>query len=118
MRTKWLAAASTISLLAGAAPAWAASDSAVSEVVVTARRLDQARESIQPNLGATSYTLPAAFVDNLPGGENTGLNQVLLQASGPVKAYDLMAGMGEGDAAASHLVRMTCTPLQFRYVIS
>ena len=24
----------------------------------------------------------------------------LLQASGPVKAYDLMAGMGEGDAAA------------------
>ena len=82
MRTKWLAAASTISLLAGAAPAWAASDSAVSEVVVTARRLDQARESIQPNLGATSYTLPAAFVDNLPGGENTGLNQVLLQAPG------------------------------------
>ncbi|MEO6340070.1 MAG: TonB-dependent receptor, partial [Caulobacteraceae bacterium] len=82
MRTNGLAAASSVALLVGAAPAWAASEGAITEVVVTARRLDQAREAIQPNLGATSYTLPSAFVQTLPGGENTGLNQVLLQAPG------------------------------------
>jgi len=54
----------------------------VSEVVVTAQRLDAARSSIEPALGATSYVLPKAFINNLPGGANTQLNQVVLQAPG------------------------------------
>jgi len=47
-----------------------------SEIVVTARRLDAARSAIEPSLGASSYSLPRAFIENLPGGANTQLNQV------------------------------------------
>lgn len=55
---------------------------AVAEIVVTAKRLDAARAAIEPSLGATSYSLPEAFIANLPGGANTELNQVVLQAPG------------------------------------
>jgi outer membrane receptor protein involved in Fe transport len=54
----------------------------VSEIVVTARRLDAARAMVEPTLGATSYSMPEAFVNNLPAGANTQLNQVVLQAPG------------------------------------
>ena len=68
--------------LAAANCALAAVPGDVSEVVVTARRLDAARSTIQPSLGATSYSLPQAFIAGLPGGANTQLNQVVLQAPG------------------------------------
>ncbi|MDB5442450.1 MAG: TonB-dependent receptor, partial [Phenylobacterium sp.] len=82
-----LAAASSLSLVAGGAvaqtsPAPAAAPPEVSEIVVTAQRLDAARSAIEPALGATSYVLPQAFITNLPGGANTQLNQVVLQAPG------------------------------------
>ncbi|MBS0332293.1 MAG: TonB-dependent receptor [Proteobacteria bacterium] len=54
----------------------------VSEVVVTAQRLDAARAAVEPQLGATSYSLPEAFINNLPSGANTQLNLVVLQAPG------------------------------------
>jgi len=54
----------------------------VSEVVVTARRLNEARATIQPQLGASVYTITSKAIDALPGGANTGLNQVILQAPG------------------------------------
>ena len=54
----------------------------VSEIVVTAARLDAARSTVEPALGATSYSLPEAFINNLPAGANTQLNQVVLQAPG------------------------------------
>jgi outer membrane receptor protein involved in Fe transport len=59
----------------------AASDP-VSEVVVTAKKLDAARDTIQPQLGASTYTLSAKAIDILPGGDNIQLNQVVLQAPG------------------------------------
>ena len=62
---------------AGAAP-----PPQVSEVVVTARRLNEARATIQPQLGASVYTITSKAIDALPGGANTGLNQVILQAPG------------------------------------
>ena len=80
-----LMAAAGLSLAAPAlalADAAAASGAAVSEVVVTARRLDAARQTVEPALGASTYSLPAQLVDNLPGGENIQLNQVILQAPG------------------------------------
>jgi outer membrane receptor for ferrienterochelin and colicins len=89
-----LAAASGLGLtaapaLAQQAPAPAVSASApaalagqVSEIVVTAQRLDAARSTIEPALGATSYALSEAFINNLPGGANTQLNQVVLQSPG------------------------------------
>ncbi|MDB5496686.1 MAG: TonB-dependent receptor [Phenylobacterium sp.] len=82
-----LAAASAGALVATAASAQstaAAPPAAgqVSEIVVTAQRLDAARSTVEPALGATSYSLPQAFINNLPGGANTQLNQVILQAPG------------------------------------
>ena len=63
-------------------PAPAQAQASVSEVVVTAQRLDAARETIEPSLGATTYALSAQAIDVLPGGENLPLNQVILQAPG------------------------------------
>src|SRR5689334_24167202 len=79
-----LAATSVVALSASGAVAADAPSTpdTVSEVVVTAQRLDAARSAIEPALGATSYSLPQAFVTNLPGGANTQLNQVVLQAPG------------------------------------
>jgi outer membrane cobalamin receptor len=54
------------------------------DIVVTAR-LDAARASIQPSLGATTYSLSDADIQALPGGDNQQLNQVLLQLPGVVQ---------------------------------
>jgi outer membrane receptor protein involved in Fe transport len=62
--------------------AGAPSSGQVAEIVVTAQRLDAARSSVEPSLGATTYSLPEAFILSLPGGANTQLNQVVLQAPG------------------------------------
>ena len=54
----------------------------VDEIVVTASRLDTARAQIQPQLGASVYTLDAKAIAAIPGGDNVGLNQVVLQSPG------------------------------------
>ena len=55
------------------------------DVNVIARRLDQARLSIQPSLGATRTNLGRAAIETLPQGDNAGLRQVLLRAPGLVQ---------------------------------
>ena len=54
-------------------------------IVVTAKRLDDARASIQPSLGATSYGVDQATIQALPGGDNQPLNQLILQVPGVVQ---------------------------------
>jgi outer membrane receptor for ferrienterochelin and colicins len=76
-----LIAAPAFAETAGSAAA-APAASQVSEIVVTARRLDAARSTIEPSLGASTYSLPEAFITNLPSGANAQLNQVVLQAPG------------------------------------
>ncbi|HEY5105169.1 MAG TPA: TonB-dependent receptor [Caulobacteraceae bacterium] len=91
----WVAPASAFALplvaLAQAAPdvarapmtaATPPTDTATAELVVTARRLDAARASIQPQLGASAYTIDSKAIESLPGGDNTALSQVVLQAPG------------------------------------
>jgi hypothetical protein len=46
----------------------------------TAIRLDKARRSIQPSLGANMYEFTQPFIENVPQGENASLNQVLVRA--------------------------------------
>ncbi len=58
---------------------------AVSEVVVTAERLNAARQSIEPSLGASTYTINSAAIQAQPGGANQQLNQVILQLPGVVQ---------------------------------
>ncbi|MDB5738174.1 MAG: TonB-dependent receptor [Sphingomonas bacterium] len=54
-------------------------------IVVTAKRLSDARAAIQPSLGATSYGVDNATIQALPGGDNQSLNQVVLQLPGVVQ---------------------------------
>ncbi|WP_158913824.1 TonB-dependent receptor [Caulobacter sp. S45] len=61
------------------------SHDAVSEVVVTAQRLNEARQSIEPSLGASTYTVTNAMIQAQPGGDNQQLNQVVLQLPGVVQ---------------------------------
>jgi outer membrane receptor protein involved in Fe transport len=49
---------------------------------VIARRLDIARQQIQPSLGASTYQFTPQALETIPQGENAPLNQVLLQAPG------------------------------------
>jgi outer membrane receptor protein involved in Fe transport len=51
-------------------------------VVVTARRLDDARDDILPSLGASDYKLSRTLLENQPGGLDRSLVQVLVQAPG------------------------------------
>jgi outer membrane receptor protein involved in Fe transport len=54
----------------------------IEQVVVTARRLDAARDRLQPSLGATVHGFSPATLAQVPQGENASLNQVLLQVPG------------------------------------
>jgi outer membrane receptor protein involved in Fe transport len=55
------------------------STSPVENVVVTARRLGEARAGIQTQVGASTYTVTEKELEATPGGDNTLLNQVILQ---------------------------------------
>jgi outer membrane receptor protein involved in Fe transport len=50
------------------------------EVVEKVRRLNDARTGIQTQTGASVYTLDQAAISAVPGGDNTLLNQVIMQA--------------------------------------
>src|SRR3984957_6809748 len=49
---------------------------------VAAKRLNQARNSLSPTTGGSKYTFTQQAIQELPQGNNTPLNQVLLQAPG------------------------------------
>ena len=53
-----------------------------SDIVITARRLDLARDQIQSSLGASEFVFSRATLDNQPGGQDRNLTQVLTQAPG------------------------------------
>ncbi len=53
---------------------------AVDEVVVIAQHLNEARNGIQTQIGASTYTINEAAINAAPGGDNQLLNQVIMQA--------------------------------------
>ena len=55
------------------------------EVDIVARRLDEARLSIQPSLGATKTEFSRQAIETIPQGDNAQINQVLLRAPGVVQ---------------------------------
>jgi len=71
------AAAQTAPATAADAPA-----SEPKDIVVTAQRLDIARDAIQPSLGASEYHIDRKILESQPGGVDRSLVQVLLQAPG------------------------------------
>jgi outer membrane receptor protein involved in Fe transport len=52
------------------------------DIDVIAQRLDAARQQIEPDLGASSFSFSPAALQAMPQRENAPLNQVLLQAPG------------------------------------
>jgi len=56
----------------------------LSTVEVNAK-LDQSRNQLSPGIGASQYTIDSAAIEQLPLGDATPLNQVILQAPGVVQ---------------------------------
>jgi len=79
----------TAAVLTGTTPAIAQSTNStdgVETVVVTAKKLSDARSGIQTQLGASTYTVTEKELEATPGGDNSLLNQVILQM--PTVAQD------------------------------
>jgi outer membrane receptor for ferrienterochelin and colicins len=53
---------------------------ALDEITVIAQRLNEARNGIQTQSGASTYTINEAAIAAQPGGDNQLLNQVIMQA--------------------------------------
>ncbi|HEV7995366.1 MAG TPA: TonB-dependent receptor [Stellaceae bacterium] len=49
---------------------------------VIARQLNQARINIEPRVGASTYTLTPSAIQNLPGAQNTPIDNAILQMPG------------------------------------
>jgi len=65
-----------------ASPALPDTPPATEDITVIGKRLDEARNGIQTQTGASTYVIDQQALDNQPGGTNNPLNQVLLQAPG------------------------------------
>ncbi len=91
--------------VAQAAPALTASATQLDRVEVKGarQRLDDARSSLSPETGSTVYRFDKADIANLPLGDATPLNQVLLRAPGVV-----------GDSYGQLYVRGDHANLQYR----
>ena len=76
------AGASALALAAGHASASDAAADTPTEVVIRTQKLDAAQQIIQPDTGVSKYVIPDGLIQALPGGDNVGLNQVILQAPG------------------------------------
>jgi hypothetical protein len=77
--------ASAVVSVSGGASATAALTLAAKEpldVKVVAQCLEEARISIQPRIGASTYEITREVIEHQPGGENSPLSRVLLQAPG------------------------------------
>ena len=86
-RMPWATACSflVLTMAAGAAradEADAAPSSDIQNITVTAEKLNQTRNEIQTQTGASTYVIGADTIAGLPGGDNLPLNDVLLQAPG------------------------------------
>jgi hypothetical protein len=67
--------------LASIADESAAADAApVDEILVIAQHLNEARNGIQTQTGASTYVINEAAINAAPGGDNSLLNQVVMQA--------------------------------------
>jgi outer membrane receptor for ferrienterochelin and colicins len=78
-----LAASPMAILLFWQSPGFAADAAAgaqIPEQIVITGALNMARSQIEPQIGASTYTVDAGAIDASPSGDNTLLNQVILQA--------------------------------------
>ena len=62
--------------------AWADDQLTTPEVTVIAKRLDDARNSLNPDIGASAYVMDSDAINDLPLGGNSNFNKVLAQMPG------------------------------------
>jgi len=67
---------------ADALPTAAAPEVRIGTIEVIAERFDKARNALSPKTGTSQFVFDRRDINHLPQGENTPLNQVLLQAPG------------------------------------
>jgi outer membrane receptor protein involved in Fe transport len=79
-RSILLAGAASVALMSAVSPGWA--QEAVESITVTAEKLAAARNGIQTQTGASTYTITAKDIQAQPGGDNAQLNSVILQMPG------------------------------------
>ena len=72
----------TVSATEGATVDLALASQKPLDVKVAAERLEEARISIQPRIGASTYEITNQAIEAQPGGANNTLSQILLQAPG------------------------------------
>src|SRR3989442_4037389 len=72
----------TVAENAAASAALTLASRAPLDVAVAAKRLEEARISIQPRIGASTYEFNRQAIESLPQGDNAPLSQILLQAPG------------------------------------
>ncbi len=86
MRYRLLGTACAVAALTAPLGARAADEapdaSGSQDIVVTATRLDKARDAIQPELGADDFKFDRTTLNNQPGGADRSLTQVLVHAPG------------------------------------
>ena len=76
-----VAASAPLAIASGFAFSQQADDDAPTQtVVVSAKRLNAARATIQTQTGASTYTIDSAAIQTMPGGDNTSLSQIVLRA--------------------------------------
>ena len=75
------------------------------EVSVVAKRLEAARVAIEPQIGASTYTMTRQAIETQPGGANNTLNQVILQAPGVSQ---------DAESAGGIHIRNEMQPAEFR----
>jgi outer membrane receptor protein involved in Fe transport len=80
LRPLLLASAASAALLLTISPALA--QESTESVTVTAEKLAAARNGIQTQTGASTYTITAQDIQAQPGGDNAQLNSVILQMPG------------------------------------
>jgi outer membrane receptor protein involved in Fe transport len=82
----WRQMVVVVPLLLALTPSARAQDASAAEpeinLDVEAQRLNEARQQIQPSLGASVYNFSPQTLQSIPQGQNAPLNQVLLQAPG------------------------------------
>ena len=79
-RSIFLCGVAGAALFASALPALA--QESTETVTVTAEKLSEARNGIQTQTGASTYTITAKDIQSQPGGDNAQLNSVILQMPG------------------------------------
>jgi hypothetical protein len=72
----------TVSATEGATAELTLASQKALDVKVAAERLEEARISIQPRTGASTYEITKEAIETQPGGDNNTLSQILLQAPG------------------------------------